>query len=425
MRRIISLIAAVFLIIQLCISIPAYAESTDAEDLRQEDCELNLYAQSAVLMDAGSGRILYGKNEDQIRPMASTTKIMTCIIALENGNMEDMVTATQLAASQPKVHLGVRKGETFRLKDLLYSLMLESHNDSAVMIAEQVGGSVEGFAAMMNQKARDLGCDNTYFITPNGLDASIDLEDGTRKEHSTTASDLSRIMRYCVMESPKKDEFLEITQTQNYFFTGMDGKRSFNCTNHNAFLSMMKGALSGKTGFTGGAGYSYIAALKDGDRVFVVSLLGCGWPPHKTYKWSDTRKLFEFGLKNFKYQDVFIEPEFKPVAVKDGIPATNSLGDQVYVKLSMNLKEDEKSLMLLMSDHEKATCKVDIPKQLNAPVREGEAVGAVTYYLEGDAVKSYPVYTCDAVDRVSLSWCTKTILEQFLTMPGFALGDRI
>ncbi len=136
--------------------------------------ELNLYAQSAVLMDASTGRVLYGKNENLARPMASTTKIMTCILALESGNLSDTVTASQNAASQPKVHLGVYKGETFLLKDLLYSLMLESHNDAAMMIAEHIGGSQEGFARLMNQKARDLGCEDTYFITPNGLDAKED-----------------------------------------------------------------------------------------------------------------------------------------------------------------------------------------------------------------------------------------------------------
>ena len=124
----------------------------------QEQEELRLYSQSVVLMDGLSGRILYGKNAEQIRPMASTTKIMTCILALENGKTEEWVSASSYAASQPKVRMGVRKGEQYRLKDLLYGLMLESYNDAAVMIAEFIGGTREGFAAMMNEKARELGC---------------------------------------------------------------------------------------------------------------------------------------------------------------------------------------------------------------------------------------------------------------------------
>ena len=133
-----------------------------------------LYAQSAVLMDADSGRILFEKNGNEQKPMASTTKIMTCILALEEGNPEDVVTASAYAERQPKVHLGVKEGERYRLQDLLYSLMLESHNDSAVMIAEHIGGSVKGFAELMNAKAKKIGCKDTYFVTPNGLDASDD-----------------------------------------------------------------------------------------------------------------------------------------------------------------------------------------------------------------------------------------------------------
>ena len=132
--------------------------------------ELSLYALSAVLMDGDTGRILYEKDGEVFRSMASTTKIMTCILALENGNPKDICTVSETAAAQPKVRLGARKGTQFYLKDLLYSLMLESHNDSAVVIAEQIGGSVEGFSAMMNEKAKQLGCKNTCFLTPNGLD---------------------------------------------------------------------------------------------------------------------------------------------------------------------------------------------------------------------------------------------------------------
>ena len=146
------------------------------------------------------------------------------------------VTATQNAANQPKVHLGVYKGETIYLKDLLYSLMLESHNDAAMMIAEHVGGSREGFAKLMNQKAKELGCTNTYFITPNGLDAKEEIG-GEIKEHATTASDLARIMNYCIGTSPKSREFLEITGTQNYSFYRCKWKEILSlhksqCTSH-------------------------------------------------------------------------------------------------------------------------------------------------------------------------------------------------
>ena len=167
------------------------AREARAQETGHEITASQLYAQSAVLMDADSGRILFAKNGQEERAMASTTKIMTCIMALENGDLSEEITVSAEAASQPAVRLGMREGQRFRLNDLLYSLMLESHNDSAVAVAECVGGTVEGFAAMMNRKAMELGCSDTYFITPNGLDA----EDETGKHH-TTAADLARIMKY-------------------------------------------------------------------------------------------------------------------------------------------------------------------------------------------------------------------------------------
>lgn len=178
----------------------------------------NLYAQAACLMDADSGRILYGKDAQKALPMASTTKIMTCILVLEHGELTSVAAASRNAAAQPEVHLGVTQGEGFLIQDLLYSLMLESHNDSAVMLAEATAGSVEAFADMMNQKAIEIGCEDTHFVTPNGLDGSD--EEG---DHHTTAADLARIMKYCIQDSPKSAQFLEITQTPSYVLPPKQG----------------------------------------------------------------------------------------------------------------------------------------------------------------------------------------------------------
>ena len=238
--------------------------------------------------------------------MASTTKIMTCILALEKQKEGQVVTASAYAAGRPKVRLGVKDQEQFYLKDLLYSLMLESHNDSAVVIAEGIAGTVEEFAKLMNGKAEELGCSDTHFVTPNGLDDSD--EGGV---HSTTARDLALIMRYCIMQSPCREEFLEITRTKNYQFSDVQGNRSFSCANHNAFLDMMDGALTGKTGFTSDAGYCYVGALKRDGRTFIVALLACGWPNNKSYKWADTRKLMEYGIANYQYRDVWEEVELQ------------------------------------------------------------------------------------------------------------------
>lgn len=375
---------------------------------------LKLYAQSAVLMDADTGRILYGKGQDIVRPMASTTKIMTCILALELGKGNDQVKASSYAASQPKVRLGVREGEEYRLEDLLYALMLESYNDAAVMIGEHIGGSVEGFAELMNEKAAGLGCKDTYFITPNGLDGVKTDENGQEHIHSTTAEDLALIMRYCVRESPMKDDFLKITQTQNRFFTDLGGKRSFNCYNHNAFLNMMEGVLSGKTGFTGGAGYSYVGAMENEGRTYVIALLGCGWPPHKTYKWSDARKLYTYGLEHYKMKDVFREVAFSDVPVSGGLCWQEGEGAMDRIPVSMMLESGEMHLPLLMGEEEQVQVTKHLPSILNAPVREGQQVGYVDYSLGGILVKRFPVYAEQAVEKMDLSRSAAHVLDLFL-----------
>lgn len=327
---------------------------------------------------------------------------------------EDTVKASSNAASQPKVHLGVREGEEYRLEDLLYALMLESYNDAAVMIAEHIGGSVEGFAAMMNEKAVGLGCGDTYFITPNGLDGVRTDEQGKEHIHSTTASDLARIMRYCVTKSPARDEFLKITQTQNHYFTDTAGKRSFNCYNHNAFLTMMEGVLSGKTGFTGGAGYSYVGAMENQGRTYVIALLGCGWPPHKTYKWSDARKLYSYGLEHFKMKDVFREEAFARVPVAGGLCWKEGEGATDQVELSMMLKPDDMHLTLLMGEGEQARVVKKVPSILMAPVREGQQVGTVDYYLGEVLVKRFPVYAVQGVEKMNLRRAADRVLDLFL-----------
>lgn len=412
-----------------CLLVPAYAQGGREDEAeretkqetvqgteqqaRQED--LQLYAQAAVLMDADSGRVLYGKNEKDVLPMASTTKIMTCILALEYGNPDDIVEVSAYAASMPKVKLYVKQGETYRLGDLLYSLMLESHNDSAVVIAEAVGGSVEGFASLMNQKARDIGCFDTYFITPNGLDAVVN---DSGKVHSTTAEDLARIMAYCVTDSPAKEQFLEITRTLSYDFTDAEGKRSFHCNNHNTFLSMMEEALSGKTGFTNSAGYCYVGAAESEGRVFTVALLACGWPNNRNYKWSDMKKLVSYGMERYQYTDIYEKQVFEPVPVLNGI---NAESETPYAEAYVTLRAEDGAqngtpprMPYLLCDEDEVEVRVQTPGILEAPVADHEQVGTVCYYLNGELVRRFPVVTEQSVDERTFKWICAYILNIFL-----------
>lgn len=381
---------------------------------QEESPELRLNSQSAILMDGATGRVLYGKEEELARPMASTTKIMTCILALETCSLQDEVTVSSYAASQPKVRLGAPAGRRFCLEDVLHSLMLESHNDSAVAVAEHVAGSVEGFAGLMNKKAREIGCGNTWFITPNGLDAQERTEDGTIKIHSTTAKDLASMMSYCAWKSPKSREFLAITQAQNYYFTDLDGKSGYSCVNHNALLTMMEGALSGKTGFTGGAGYCYVGALESDGRKYVIALLGCGWPPHKAYKWSDARKLFKHGLETYRNEPLGEAPNPGFLPVLDGIPADGQIGHEAAAKLKTRPGDGEQAPQVLIKEGERVKASLSVPEQLCAPVKAGQQVGEIIYSLEGVRVYQEAVYAAEDVAKVNLGWCAGQTVAIFL-----------
>lgn len=365
----------------------------------------NLHAQSAVLMDAESGRVLFEKNGYDVKAMASTTKIMTCIVALENCVEDTIVTFSKNAVAQPKVHLAAGVGEQFYLKDLLYSLMLESHNDTAVAIAEAIAGSEEVFADLMNKKAKEIGCDNTYFITPNGLD-SVD-ETG---KHSTTAVDLAKIMSYSILKSPQKERFLEITSTQNHSFSNLGRNKTYSCVNHNSFLSMMGEAISGKTGFTSEAGYCYVGAVESKGRTFVISLLACGWPNHKSYKWQDMRKLATYALDNYEYEEIVIPKNLNQIPVKNGISGTNKLFEEAEVQVGI---KSVVPIRVLKKNDETISMKIERKEMLAAPVKKGLKVGTISYYLNENEIVNLDVITMESVAEKGVKWYFGKILEEY------------
>lgn len=377
-------------------------QTVDMTPVAEEPAEL--YALSAVLMDGESGRVLYEKDGERPLANASTTKVLTCIVALENSPGDDYVQVSQNAASQPEVKLGLQKGEQYYLEDLLYSLMLKSHNDTAVAIAEHCGGSVEGFARMLNRKAKQIGCKNTYFITPNGLDA----EDENGKHH-TTAADLALIMRYAV----KNETFLHIAQTRDYTFSEITGKRTFSVHNANAFLDMRDGVLAGKTGYTSQAGYCYVCAWEKEGKTFIVSLLGCGWPNHKTYKWSDTEKLLDFGDYNYEYETYWKEPQTGKILVTDGVEDGQDIGTKIYLRGKCSVTAYDREKEVLLKKGETVTCKIEIPQKVSAPVLKGEKLGRIAYYLDGKLIDFYPVYAEKSVEKISFKWYTEKVFHDF------------
>ena len=368
------------------------------------DAPERLYATGAVLMDGDSGRVLYSKNGDDIYAMASTTKIMTCILALELGDLNQIVTISDYAASMPDVQMNAKAGEQYYLKDLLYSTMLESHNDSAVAVAEAMAGDVESFAKLMDQKAEAIGCIHTNFVTPNGLDGTD--EEG---EHATTAKDLAMILRYCVSVSSKAEEFIKICKTQNYEFQELQGKRYISCRNHNALLNSYEGAFAGKTGFTGKAGYCYVAAASRGEKSMIIALLGSGWYPHKSYKWSDAKKLLDYGFENYEYKVLGKENWKLPdVPVKEGM------------ENEVSVTTDAGTFQYLLKLNETAECKIQIAEQLPAPVKENTVVGTISYELNGVIIEQFTIRTAEKVEK-STFWnrvkkCLRTLQDFVVNM---------
>ena len=319
-----------------------------------------MYSRAYCLIDADSNRILTSKDADKQLPMASTTKIMTCIVTLENGNLDDIVTVSKYAASMPDVQLNMKEGEKFRLGDLLYSLMLESHNDTAVAIAEHIGGSVEGFAELMNLKAEELGLTNTHFVTPNGLDS---------EEHYTTAYELCCIASYAI----QNETFMDIVQTPSHQFSNCDNTRTYSVNNKDAFLTSYSGALGIKTGFTGNAGYCFCGAARRNGATLVSAVLACGWPPNKSYKWADTRKLMDYGLK----------------------------------------RTDTGSFTLLMSKDDVVTISYELPDSLKAPVRSGDIIGYEKYAINDNLYMSIPVVVSRTIETTDSKYFTDILARLF------------
>lgn len=242
-------------------------------------------AKSYCAVDYRDNHILVSGNEHQRLPMASTTKILTAVLTLESGKLNDKTEISTNAASQPKVRLGMKKGSIFCIKDLLYSLMLCSHNDSAVAIAEHIGGSAEGFASLMNNKAQAIGAYDSSFVTPNGLD---------NEKHFSTAYDLCVIGSYAMHNK----DFVNIINTKSYSFSD-NNCNNYSLNNINKFLSMSSDNIGIKTGFTGKAGNCFVGAYCYDDTIVVSCVLGSGYPPNNMIKYNETNKIKKYIKKNF------------------------------------------------------------------------------------------------------------------------------
>ena len=324
-------------------------------------------------------------------------KILTCIVAMEQCKPDEVVTFSTKAASQPKVHLGAKKGEQFYMQDLWYGLMLESYNDCAYAIAEHVAGSAEKFAALMNEKAKKIGCTDSHFVTPNGLDAKDE-----QGEHHTTAYDLCRIMSYCAWKSPVSKQFLEVTQTRSHTFQSLEGT-GYAVSNKNALLDMMDHVITGKTGYTSKAGYCYVAALEEGGRHYAIALLACGWPNHKNYKWSDAKTLFQYGMDAYHlYRGSEASMELPEIEIAQGCRKETLEEWATHAKLPVYVDTDITKLTFLKKDGDTAEIKKVLSDPISLPVKKGQTLGRVSYCMNGREIYSGKIKAEVSVKKWSL-----------------------
>jgi D-alanyl-D-alanine carboxypeptidase (penicillin-binding protein 5/6) len=347
-------------------------EDYSIEVFGENEPEIN--ARSAIVMDFDSGRVLYEKNAWIKRPMASTTKVMTAIVALENGNMDDIVTVSKKAASIHGSVIHLTAGEKLSFRELMYGLMMRSGNDAAIAIAEHVGGSVEGFVAMMNEKAKSIGALNTNFTTPHGLD-----EVG----HHSTAYDMALITRYA-LQNPIINEIVKTTYAQV-------GKRSM--VNTNEMLSGYAGADGVKTGYTGKAGRCLITSATREGRRYISVVLFCD---SKNLRALSSKKILDYAFANY-YPHTLINSEYI-----GSLPVYKGFEKQVPIYVEKNI-----TLPITTEEKNNLYTKVSLPDILHAPIQQKEAVGTVSIYVGNKIL-------CESVIRAG-----KTIRQK--TMPQYIL----
>ncbi|UXH44590.1 D-alanyl-D-alanine carboxypeptidase [Rossellomorea vietnamensis] len=334
-------------------------------------------SQKAILMDQETGRVLYEKDAHTQSRIASITKIMTAILAVESGKMDQEVTVSQNAAGTEGSSLYLKAGEKIKLEDLVYGLMLRSGNDGAVAIAEFVGGSLDGFVYMMNEKAKEIGMENTHFSNPHGLD---DHED-----HYSTAYDMAVLTRY----SMENDRYKEIAGTKVHTAPNPDEKWDRKWKNKNRLLTeLYKYSTGGKTGYTKLAKRTLVStASKDGENLIAVTLNGPD-------DWNDHIGMFEYGFKHYDY---------KIVLEKGNI---EKMDDKIY-KNHAYLKRES---VLTLKDDE--VDKVKVEYKMLKPKQEWvkgqhvpEVVGKAVVYLGDKEVDTLPVfYKASGEKKEEKSW---------------------
>lgn len=351
------------------------------------------HAEAAILMDMKSGKVLYSKNENEKMYPASITKIMTAILTLESGiDFSEVIQATQEAISpitNKHSHMGILVGENLTIENLIYGMLVYSANDAANVLAVRVGGSLDGFVQMMNDKAIELGAINTHFANAHGFHDD---------NHYTTASDIAIIARYAM----QNETFREIVKTDMYTMEATNKykeTRYLSSTNHlisrrrqgNYFY---KKAIGIKTGYTDESGYCLASAAVDGDTELLSVVLNChniAEDESGMYSFIDSKSLLEYGFDNFKY--VVIVPTGTVVADSSVYEAKKN------IRVTLTPKEDIGNILPVDVDMNEVKGESVINEKISAPILKGDELGTITYTYRGEKIGESVLVAVNDVEK--------------------------
>lgn len=340
---------------------------------------IDISAKHAMLLESQSGDIIYEKNAYSRAPMASTTKIMTAIVVLENSDINKTVIIDERSVGIEGSSIYLKVGERLTVKELLYALMLESANDAATALAYYIGGSIENFASMMNETAMHIGVSSTHFTNPHGLDD---------EEHYTTAYDLAKIACYAM----KNDTFREIVSTKTKKIP-LDESSYRLLVNHNKLLRYYDGAIGIKTGFTKKCGRCLVSCANiDGVELVCVTL-------NAPNDWSDHKHLLNYGFEKYESINLADKNDYSISlscvnGSKSNVLCSNK--ENLRVTLKKGLKSDIRAVL-------------ETDKFLFAPIKKNDCVGRIVYYLGNKEIASLPLYAMENVSEIKYK---KSIFER-------------
>ena len=345
--------------------------------------EPKINSRSAVVIDRKSKNIIYGKNENVKKAMASTTKIMTAMVVIQNTNLNNIVDISKKAAGTGGSRLGLKAGDKITVKDLLYGLLLRSGNDCAVALAEYVAGSVPEFSNLMNQNAQMLGLNNTHFVTPHGLD---------EEEHYTTAYELAILADYAL----NNEVFAQIVNTKSY--TININKNSKTLNNTNELLGNLKGVYGVKTGFTNGAGRCLVTSIKRGNLDVICVVLGADTKKDRT---RDSAKLIEYTFN--KYEEIDIKEKIKENFEKwneiNGNRINIEKGESSKLELTLNDKDKIFTYPIEKGTEDNINIEINANLNLKAPVLENTNIGKIKIYYNAKELLEIDILNINKINK--------------------------